>query len=77
MTICTMICALLGLTSPANRGGLLTTLLMLYVFMGSFAGYASARVYKLFGGKEWKRNTVLTATLYPGLMGAIFLAINR
>lgn len=76
MTLCTMVCALLGLTSPSNRGGLLTTLLMLYVFMGSFAGYASARVYKLFNGKEWKRNTILTATFYPGVMGVIYLSIN-
>lgn len=76
MTVCTMVCAVLGLTSPSNRGGLLTTLLLLFVFMGSFAGYTSARVYKLFGGKEWKKNTVLTASLYPGLMGSIFLFIN-
>lgn len=76
MTICTMVCALFGLTSPANRGGLLTTLLLLYVFMGSFAGYCSARVYKLFNGKLWKQNTILTATLYPGIMGLIFLSIN-
>jgi len=76
MTVCTMVCAIFGLTSPENRGALLTTLLMLFVFMGSFAGYASARVYKLFNGKEWKRNTILTAMLYPGIMGAIFLSIN-
>lgn len=76
MTICTMFCALFGLTSPANRGGLLTTLLLLYVFMGSFSGYASARIYKLCNGKEWKRNTFLTAALYPVVMGVIFLSIN-
>lgn len=76
MTICTMVCALFGLTSPANRGGLLTTLLMLFVFMGSFAGYASARIYKLCHGKEWKKNTILTAVLYPGVIGIIFLSIN-
>lgn len=76
MTICTMVCALFGLTSPANRGGLLTTLLLLFVFMGSFAGFCSARVYKLFGGKQWKQNTVLTAMLYPGIMGVIFIGIN-
>lgn len=76
MTFCTMICALLGLTSPANRGALLTTLLLLYVFMGFFSGYTSARIYKLFGGKEWKTNTFLTAFFYPGVMGAIFLFIN-
>lgn len=76
MTITTMICALFGLTSPANRGGLLTTLLLLFVFMGSFAGYFSARIYKLFGGKEWKRNTLTTAMFYPGLMGILFVSIN-
>lgn len=47
-------------------GALITTLLILFVFMGSIAGYSSARVYKLFGGKEWKKNTFLTATFYPG-----------
>jgi transmembrane 9 superfamily member 2/4 len=76
MTICTMVCALFGLTSPANRGGLLTTLLLLFVFMGSFAGYASACVYKLCHGKEWKQNTIWTAVLYPSVVGIIFLGIN-
>lgn len=76
MTVCTMVCALFGLTSPANRGGLLTTLLLLFVFMGSFAGYSSARVYKLCNGKEWKKNTVLAATFFPGVVGIVFLAIN-
>jgi hypothetical protein len=33
-------------------------------------------VYKLFGGKEWKENTVMTAMFYPGVMGSIFLFIN-
>eukprot|EP00981_Chlorochromonas_danica_P007103 scaffold1559_cov176-Ochromonas_danica.AAC.4 len=76
MTICTMVCALFGLTSPSNRGGLITTLLLLYVFMGSFAGYSSARIYKLCNGKEWKKNTLFTATFYPIIMGTIFLFIN-
>lgn len=76
MTCVTIACALLGLLSPANRGSLLTALLLLYVFMGSVAGYTSARIYKLFNGKEWKKNTILTATLFPGVIAVIFLAIN-
>jgi len=76
MTFASMICALLGLTSPANRGALLTTLLVLYVFMGTWAGYSSARIYKLCGGKEWKKNTLLTASFYPGIMAVCFLSIN-
>lgn len=76
MALCTMICAVFGLTSPANRGALLTTLLLLFVFMGSFAGYFSARIYKIFNGKEWKKNTIITAIFYPGVMGFLFLGIN-
>jgi transmembrane 9 superfamily member 2/4 len=33
---------------------------------GSLAGYHSARLYKLFNGKDWKKNTILTATAFPG-----------
>jgi transmembrane 9 superfamily member 2/4 len=76
MVFCTLGCALLGLLSPSNKGSILTALLLIFVFMGSLAGYWSARVYKLFHGKEWKKSTLLTASLYPGIIGAIFLAIN-
>ncbi len=44
--------------------------------MGSFAGYTSARLYKLCNGKEWKRNTLFTAMLYPGVIAVIFLTVN-
>ena len=76
MTLCTMFCALVGLTSPENRGNLLTTLLLLYVFLGSIAGYASARIYKLCNGKEWKLNTLYTAIVFPGIIFTIFAGIN-
>ena len=76
MTCITMVCALGGLMSPAHRGTLLTTICLLFVFMGSFAGYYSARIYKLFHGKEWKKNTLTTAMFYPSVMGVFFLATN-
>jgi len=44
--------------------------------MGALAGYHSARTYKLLQGKDWKTSTLLTALLYPGLMGMIFIGIN-
>lgn len=48
MTLVTMVFATLGFLSPANRGGLMTAVLLLFVFMGCFAGYSSARLYKTF-----------------------------
>lgn len=48
MAVVTMLFAVLGFLSPANRGGLMTAVLLLFVFMGVFAGYSSARLYKTF-----------------------------
>ena len=39
--------AVAGFLSPANQGSLLTTFVVLFMTMGSFAGYFSARLYKM------------------------------
>jgi transmembrane 9 superfamily protein 2/4 len=71
-----LIFAVLGLLSPANRGSLLTGLLVLVVLMGATAGYAGTRVYKMFKGTAWKRQTLFNALLIPGIIIAIFFIIN-
>lgn len=76
MMLVTMIFALLGFLSPSNRGGLMTAMLLLWVFMGLFAGYASARLYKSFKGTEWKRIAFRTAVTFPGIVSAIFFVLN-
>lgn len=76
MCIATLSFALLGLLSPANRGSLVTAFILLFVFMGSFAGYFSSIVYKMFRGLEWKQNTLLTAFFYPGLIFSILFLLN-
>ncbi|CAM9450715.1 unnamed protein product, partial [Choristocarpus tenellus] len=76
MTLCTITFAFMGFLSPANRGGMLTALLVLFVLMGSFAGYWSACMYKFFNGKKWKRCTILTALLYPGTVFMIYWTLD-
>ncbi|KAK8582015.1 hypothetical protein V6N13_145003 [Hibiscus sabdariffa] len=76
MIIVTMIFALLSFLSPSNRGGLITVMLLLWVFMGLFAGYSSARLYKLFRGTEWKKVTLKTAFMFPATVFAIFFVLN-
>eukprot|EP00164_Ancoracysta_twista_P001602 GFYU01002103.1.p1 GENE.GFYU01002103.1~~GFYU01002103.1.p1 ORF type:complete len:652 (+),score=198.47 GFYU01002103.1:195-2150(+) len=76
MTVVTMAFALLGFLSPSNRGGLLTALVLVYVFMGILAGYTAARFYKIFKGLAWKRVTLLTGVLFPGLCFVIFFVLN-
>lgn len=76
MAVVTLVFALLGFLSPAHRGGLLQSMMLLFTFMGVFAGYASARLYKVFSGDQWKTTTMLTATLFPGLIFTVFFVLN-
>ncbi|CAN6457124.1 unnamed protein product [Victoria cruziana] len=76
MTLVTMIFALLGFLSPSNRGGLMTAMVLLWVFMGLFAGYSSSRLYKMFKGTEWKKNTLKTAFMFPAILFSIFFVLN-
>jgi len=76
MTVITITFAAVGFLSPANRGSLMIALLLLFVVMGIFAGYNSARTYKMFNGKQWQRCTLLTAFLYPGAIFGIIFVLN-
>ncbi|KAA3477615.1 transmembrane 9 superfamily member 10 [Gossypium australe] len=62
--------------SPSNRGGLMTAMLLLWVFMGLFAGYSSVRLYKLFKGTEWKKITLKTAFMFPATVFSIFFVLH-
>jgi len=66
MTLVTLVFACFGFLSPANRGSLMTCALVLYVCLGTPAGYVSSRIYKSFGGERWKLNVLLTSMLCPG-----------
>mmetsp|Transcript_738 Transcript_738/g.1274 ORF Transcript_738/g.1274 Transcript_738/m.1274 type:complete len:645 (+) Transcript_738:81-2015(+) len=76
MCVATLSFALLGLLSPANRGSLVTAFILLFVFMGSFAGYFSSSTYKMFRGVLWKQNTLMTAFFYPGIVFVIIFVLN-
>jgi transmembrane 9 superfamily protein 2/4 len=76
MALVTMVFAVLGFLSPANRGGLMTAVVVLFVLMAIFAGYFSTRCYKMFKGQSWKRNSITTAFLFPGVMFSIFFFLN-
>lgn len=76
MSFVTLIFACLGFLSPANRGALMTCAMVVYVLLGSPAGYVSARIYKSFGGEKWKSNVILTSTLCSGIVFALFFVMN-
>lgn len=79
LIVCTfllVIFAAIGFLSPANRGSIMIGMLLFFVLMGATAGFTSARLYKTFKGKQWQRCTMLTATLFPGLLFSLFIFLN-
>ncbi|XP_068596995.1 transmembrane 9 superfamily member 2 [Brachionichthys hirsutus] len=76
MIFVTLFFACLGFLSPANRGALMTCAVVLWVLLGTPAGYVAARLYKAFGGEKWKTNVLLTAFLCPGVVFADFFVMN-
>ncbi|XP_026541091.1 transmembrane 9 superfamily member 2-like [Notechis scutatus] len=76
MTFITLFLACLGFLSPANRGALMTCAVVLWVLLGTPAGYVSARMYKTFRGEKWKTNVLLTALFCPGIVFADFFIMN-
>jgi len=76
MVIITMMFALLGFLSPANRGGLMSATLMLFAFMGLLGGYYSSRLYKTFRLTDWRATSLKTALLFPGVIFGIFFVLD-
>ncbi|KAH9363566.1 hypothetical protein HPB48_005901 [Haemaphysalis longicornis] len=76
MSFITLLFACFGFLSPANRGGLMTCAMVLFVCLGTPAGFMSAVVYKACGGGKWKLNVILTSLVCPGAVFFIFFVLN-
>jgi len=76
MSLVTLVFALFGILSPAHRGALLQSMMLLYAFLGILAGYVTSRLYKMFNGVDWKQTTLMCALLYPGVFFTIFFLMN-
>lgn len=71
-----MLLAMVHITNSMKKGQVLTSVILLYVLCGSFAGYISSRVYKFCGATNWKLNSIMTATALPGLFVCMFAVLN-
>ncbi|KAJ1725712.1 hypothetical protein LPJ53_000191 [Coemansia erecta] len=74
--IATVALGMLGILSPSYRGGLLTTGIVLFLLLGSAAGYYAGHLYRTWGGLNWFKNAVMTATLVPMFLMSIQLVLN-
>jgi transmembrane 9 superfamily member 2/4 len=71
-----MVLAIFKVTNSMNKGQILTSIILLYVLCGAIAGYISARIYKFCEAKNWKLNSIVTATALPGVFVSMFSLLN-
>ncbi|KAI2795246.1 Transmembrane 9 superfamily member 7 [Penicillium oxalicum] len=71
-----LVLSCLGILNPSFRGGFVSVGMGLFVFAGLFSGYFSGRLYKTFGGSAWRKNTLITAFLFPGLTFCLVFILN-
>ncbi|KAI4189101.1 MAG: hypothetical protein L6R41_001708 [Letrouitia leprolyta] len=71
-----LILSCFGILNPSFRGGFVSVGVGLFVFAGIVSGYFSSRLYKTFGGMNWRKNTLMTALLFPGLLFTTIFILN-
>lgn len=76
MAIGLVLLSALGVLNPSFRGGFISVGVGLFVLAGVCSGYFSARVFKSFEGKDWRRNAMVTALLFPGLSFGLTFILN-
>ena len=76
MAFQTMFWAMLGFLSPANRGGLMTTMLILFALMGSVAGYTAGSMLREAGFRDWKADVLKSGLYFPSFVFVIFFLLN-
>jgi len=73
----TLVFICLGFLEHRERGSLAFTITFFFTFMAGFAGYYSAKIYKVFNGLEWIKCALITATVYPVITFLIICGIHR
>ncbi|XP_071725976.1 transmembrane 9 superfamily member 12-like [Rutidosis leptorrhynchoides] len=78
MAVVTIVFAALGFMSPASRGMLLTGMIILYLFLGTGAGYAGVYLWRVIKGTSegWRSVSWLIACFFPGVVFVILTALN-
>ena len=75
MSVVTLVFALLGFLSPANRGALLYCMLLLFDLLGGYAGYITAYLLKGMSRQSWFAIFGVGLS-FPGIVFSIYFCIN-
>ena len=71
-----LILSALGILNPSFRGGFVSVGMGLFVFAGLLSGYFSGRLYRTFGGLNWRKNTLMVRSRFSFLVAFNILLTN-
>jgi len=72
----TLLFAVLGFISPANRGSLISMMLFFWVLSSFVCGMSSATLYLNLRGTKRRTNSGLSAFLLSGMLASVFMSLN-
>jgi transmembrane 9 superfamily member 3 len=59
-----------------RRGSLLSATIFIYAICAPVNGYAGGSMYSRVGGKNWIKQMVVSAFLFPSMISTIALSVN-
>jgi transmembrane 9 superfamily protein 2/4 len=65
-----------GFLNPEKRTKIFSVFIFIYIIMGMGGGFVSAEIYKIMGGKDWLKMSLLTSVLFPGILFLVYLLVN-
>ena len=74
--IVALILSVIGFIKPEKRGDMINSIIYSCIFMSVVAGYVSTYIYRNNNGKEWLKNIIITAFLFP-FISILVIAISR
>ena len=76
MVSATLFFGFFGYTNPEKRQNIVNIGIIFFCFMGFPGGYTSTLFYKLWGGKNWIKASLLTSLLFPGMVVFGYIIVN-
>ena len=76
---CTVLCVLIFSIVNSfyrERGATITSFVICYLFCVMFGGFEGGRVFRLFGGRNWKRTMAYQCLFMPALVFLSFMVLN-
>ena len=76
MLLHSLLFSVLGFMSPERRGGLINLMICVFCIMGIVSGYVSSYIYKINGGRDWLKCSLLTTILFPGISMIVLFIVR-